>query len=61
MKKQSWIIYINVIKTFIVSQWGLLSSVEYHVFLRLGGQDQPTSQSSSRSFENLIFTVAKNR
>ena len=60
-KKQARIIYINFIKNFVVSQWGWLSSIEYHVFLRPGGQDQPASQSSSRSFENLIFTEVENR
>ena len=44
----------------LVSQWGLLSLIKYHVSLRVGGQDQPTSQSSSRSFENLISTEVEN-
>ena len=61
MKKQSWIIHLNFIKTFVVSWWGLLSSIEYHVFLRPGGQDQPASQSSNLTFENLIFTEIENR
>ena len=39
---------------------GLLSSMECQVFLRQGGQDQPASQSSSRSFKNLIPTEVEN-
>ena len=47
---------INFMKNLVVSQWGLLFSIEYHVFLSLGGQDQQAFQISSRSFENLIST-----
>ena len=61
-KIQTWIIYINYIKNIVISQWGLLSSIEYNVFLRPGEQDQQlASQSSSRSFENPIFTEVENR
>ena len=59
VKKRTWIISINLIKNFVVSQWGLLF-IEYHVFLRPGGQDEPASQRSSRSFENLIATEVEN-
>ena len=47
-------------KNFVVSQWGLLSSIDYHVFLSPDEQDQPASQSSSPSFENLISTEVEN-
>ena len=47
-------------KNFVASQWGLLSSIEYHIFLSLGGQDQTAPQSSNRSFENLISTEVEN-
>ena len=47
-------------KSFVVSQWGLLSSIGYQIFLSLGGQDQPASQSSSHSLENLISTEVGN-
>ena len=38
----------------------LLSSIEYYVFLSLGGQDQPVSLNSSNSLENLISTEVEN-
>ena len=47
-------------KNLVVSQWGLLSSSDYHVFLSLVGQDRPASQSSSRLFENLISIEVEN-
>ena len=38
-----------------------LSSIEYHVFISIGGQDRPASQISSRSIKNLISTEVENR
>ena len=59
-KGKKCIISVNFIKNFVVFQWGLLSSIEYHVFLGLAGQDQTASQNSSRAFENLFSTEVEN-
>ena len=43
-----------------LSQWGVFSLIEYHVFLSVGGQNQQISHSSSHSFEDLISSEVEN-